>query len=506
MATIVEIPGHGEVEFPDGMSEADITAAIQKIAKPAPNSGRVALNAANKGIAAVPDALLNTPANVINLGKAAFGTAAIALGRPDLAPDVSGPPDLVKSGFKKLGFIRDEAEPVTAKQRVLDAIIQGGVTAAMSPASSTRQLATNAATGSLTGAAGQGVTEVTGSPTAGMIASLSVPLAAQRARQKIAEAQELKRANAIKDETAQKAREAGYVIPPSTTNPSFVNKRLESIAGKEATGQEAAFKNQLNTNKLAAKELGLPADTAIDDSVLEAFRQKNYKPYQEIAAISPRASSALERLKETRADANLYYKSYETNPHPNDLKMAESLSKKADTIEAALEKIASRSGAPGLVDSLREARKNIAKSYDIERSLNKGTGDIEAPPLGKAFDKGKVTGNLEEIGRFQQAFPASARAGAKVPTAGVSKSEAIIGALLGTAGGAALGPSGAALAALPLVSGPTRSMILSPAYQRIMGKPSYTGGTVNQIMSRVAKGTPEEEIVRALLVAQGVQE
>ncbi len=186
--------------------------------------------------------------------------------------------------------------------------------------------------------------------------------------------------------------------------------------------------------------------------------------------------------------------------------MAESLSQKADTIEAALEKIASRSGNPGLVDSLREARKNIAKSYDIERSLNKGTGDVEAPSLGKAFDKGKVTGNLEEIGRFQQAFPASARAGASVPTAGVSKSEAIVGALMGTAGGAALGPAGAALAALPLVSGPVRSMILSPSYQKIMGKPNYSGGTVNQIMSRVAKGTPEEEIVRALLVAQGVQE
>lgn len=30
MSVIVEVPGHGEVEFPDGMSDADMESAIRK--------------------------------------------------------------------------------------------------------------------------------------------------------------------------------------------------------------------------------------------------------------------------------------------------------------------------------------------------------------------------------------------------------------------------------------------------------------------------------------------
>lgn len=36
MPQIIEVPGHGQVEFPDGMSDADIAAAIQKTLVPAP--------------------------------------------------------------------------------------------------------------------------------------------------------------------------------------------------------------------------------------------------------------------------------------------------------------------------------------------------------------------------------------------------------------------------------------------------------------------------------------
>jgi hypothetical protein len=34
MPTLVDIPNVGEIEFPDGMTDADITAAIHKISTP----------------------------------------------------------------------------------------------------------------------------------------------------------------------------------------------------------------------------------------------------------------------------------------------------------------------------------------------------------------------------------------------------------------------------------------------------------------------------------------
>src|ERR1051325_8202718 len=110
--TRVDVPGHGIVEFPDGMSDADITAAIKKnLVKEPPSNLSVTANAANKAIAGIPDTFLNLPTNIWNLGKAAYGSAATALGRPDLAPELSKNPDLVRSGFEKLGLIHQSNEP-----------------------------------------------------------------------------------------------------------------------------------------------------------------------------------------------------------------------------------------------------------------------------------------------------------------------------------------------------------------------------------------------------------
>ena len=53
-----------------------------------PSNLAVAGNAAVKGLAAIPDAVLNTPVNAWNLLKMAFGTAAGAAGRPDITSNI----------------------------------------------------------------------------------------------------------------------------------------------------------------------------------------------------------------------------------------------------------------------------------------------------------------------------------------------------------------------------------------------------------------------------------
>ena len=150
--------------------------------KPAPSSGGVLANALNKGIAGVPDAILNTPTNAANLGIAAYGALATALGRPDLAPELMKNPDLAHTFMKSMGLIRDDQEPQTRMQRVLDMGGQAAGGALLSPASGLKQAAANIALGGGSGLVGGAVGEATGSPLMGAAASMgALPVAAAAA-------------------------------------------------------------------------------------------------------------------------------------------------------------------------------------------------------------------------------------------------------------------------------------------------------------------------------------
>lgn len=481
--------------------------APPKSAAQAPSDSAVAVNSANKAIAAIPDALLNAPANILNLARAGIGTVAGMAGRPDMMPEVTPPPNLVSRGLRAAGAITD-AEPKSARQRILDALVQGGVGMAVNPAQGLRQVAGSMIAGGVGGAAGQ-VAREAGAPD-GVATSIAMltPFAAQGARgAAMRRSEELaleKSRNAERDATLAAGREKGLVVPPSSTNPSFLNKRLESLAGKAAVGQEAAKRNQATVTDMAAEELGLPKGTPITEGRLEAFRDAASAPYRKLTAISPRAEALLQRLRQTRKDANAYFRHYDVSADPASQAKAQGLSQTADQLEGMLDKLAAKSGQAGLVDDMREARTKIAKSWDIERAMNVGDASVSAPSLGRSVDRGApLSGNLELAGKFQQAFPSAMREGASVPSPGVSKSEAIIAALMGGGGAAAFGPLGAGLAALPLASGPARSLALSKGYQKLMGEPDYKPGMI----SRMAREIPQDNaVIQALLLARAMEE
>jgi len=104
------------IVFPDGMSHEEIQNAIEHDILPnaEPHYFDTFINAIPKGAAGFVDSILNTPENLANLGKMAYGTAATALGRPDLAPDVHSPNNFVGNAGRKVGLIREEAEPTNA--------------------------------------------------------------------------------------------------------------------------------------------------------------------------------------------------------------------------------------------------------------------------------------------------------------------------------------------------------------------------------------------------------
>lgn len=504
----VDVPGIGQVEFPASMTDEQVVAAIQKDIlpqtqtpqqKPAPSTSWVGINAINKGIAGAADLVLNAPQNLINLGKAGFGTAATAAGRPDLAPTLTPPPDFATRAFKATGMIRPELEPANAGQRVVEAAGQGIGGAMAMPASSLASLLRGMGAGATSGAVGQTTTEATGSPTAGAITGMATPFAMSAAGSRakaLMDEQALRKAEqSVRDKVLSAGQEAGYVVPPSTVNPSFLNKRLEGIAGKAATGQETSLRNQETTNRLMAKELGLQPGTPITEGELNKFRENAAKPYRELADVSLDAKSALDELKQARFDAKLYWNSYNRTGEPAAYKQAKKLDSEVATWEQVLEEEALKANKPELIPALRQARQEIAKSYDIEKALNIGTGDISAPALARALDKGApFTGNLRTVAEFGNAFPASVREGARVPASGVSKSEALTSLLLG-------GLISPVAAALPFASGPTRSMILSPAYQKQMAQPNYGVGMTQKVMEQFKDLTPQQAALIGALQA-----
>lgn len=121
MGQIIDVPGEGPVEFPDGMNDAQIVAAIRKNQPP---PGRLATfgNAVVKGAAGFADAIPNAAVGLTNLGIAGYGVAKRELtGSRDLPEPL--PADLYSGWHKALStprLIRPEAEPTDTTGRIVD--------------------------------------------------------------------------------------------------------------------------------------------------------------------------------------------------------------------------------------------------------------------------------------------------------------------------------------------------------------------------------------------------
>ena len=276
--------------------------------------------------------------------------------------------------------------------------------------------------------------------------------------------------NPTKAATLAEGRADGYVVQPSKVNPSFITNRLESIAGKAAVGQDAAKRNQEITNALAAKALGLPKDTNIGEpGLLDGFRKEQGKVYEQISSLSGDAKSALNELKQARHDAKVQWNFFNKSGNPDALTAAKNADALSEMATDELGREAREAGKSELVKALEDARTKIAKSYDIGRALNTSSGEVNAQTIGKILAKrkeGGMTGELATIGKMANSFKDVMREGGNVPSPGVSGTDAAMSAVLGVAGGAGMGPAGIVAGGLPLLRGPARNLVLSPAYQK----------------------------------------
>ena len=133
--------------------------------------------------------------------------------------------------------------------------------------------AKGAAFGAIGGAAGKGLGDLIGWGVPKAVQALS----GNRAASQIA--------NAQRDAAAMSAKEAGYVIPPSDVNPSFINETLGGLSGKIKTAQVASAKNQGTTNALARKALGVADDVPLTADTLASIRAEAGKAYEAVRAL-----------------------------------------------------------------------------------------------------------------------------------------------------------------------------------------------------------------------------
>jgi len=254
-------------------------------------------------------------------------------------------------------------------------------------------------------------------------------------------------------EAVSNARQLGYTVPPTQAGGGIVNRALEGMAGKTSTLQEASVRNQAITDRLAKKSLGLSEDVALTPEVLKSVRDEAGKVYDNISnagIIIPKksfndtldkigenavkaeinfpnatskqildvvgslrkdafdAGSAVSRIKQLRTEADMAYRAGN-----NELGGATKAA--ANALEDAIEGHLTKLNQPDALNKFKEARQLIAKTYTVEKAMNKTTGTVDAQNLASRLQAGKpMSGELKVIAQFAQAFPKAAQMPEKI--------------------------------------------------------------------------------------------
>lgn len=321
--------------------------------------------------------------------------------------------------------------------------------------------------------------------------------------------------------TLKAAQDIGYVVPPSTSNPTLLNRVVEGTAGKLSTAQAASIKNQQVHNSLARQEFGLPEGTELSHDTMAEVRAVQSPAYKAVAAVpeikfgdeynkdlsaltstadkitsvlpnykatgaehiqslvdslKPKdgvmdGETAVELSKSLRAEASGYETSASRTGDPQAKALGRAYRGAATAVENAVQSHLENIGEPELATNWDNARRTIAKTYSVEKALD-GAGNVDATKLGKDLIKGKpLSGNLATMAEFANLFPkANNPKWSRESVPGMSPLDMVAGT------GAAIGsgllghetlPSLAAGIAVPAARMTSRAALLSPLGQRL---------------------------------------
>jgi len=306
----------------------------------------------------------------------------------------------------------------------------------------------------------------------------------------------------MKQAALQAAQEQGYVVAPSAGNPSFMNRLLGGIAGKQKVAQSAMTNNQAVTNRLAAQALGQNPDAPLTQGALSAIRteaaQNGYAPVRaagqmatdpkfmdtidgllkpaqganrSFPGIKPQTSqleTTLGALKQDKfdaadgVDAIQHLRSLADDAFGSGQSTAGRAYKAAaKAVEDVIERNLQNRGEAGkpILDGFKSARELMAKTYSVGKALVGDSGDVSAPKLASQLAANKpLTGPLRTAANFATNY----RNAARVPTENFESISPIDihGSMIGAAAGHTALPF-----ALPLTRAALQQYLLSPAGQ-----------------------------------------
>ena len=476
----------------------DAPAPRNVVARKAPRTLDVATSAPYEALAGIPDTLYGAPQNLYNLGAAAFGTAATAMGRPDLAPEVSEPPTPVRNFLAQQGYIKD-LNGMTPSQQALSSTLQAATGGLLSPANSLKQAAVNATRAGIGGLVGDVTAQTTGSPTLGIAAGMAAPAGITSRQQRIVSSRDAQQAeNAVRDATLRDAQALGFSALPSNVKLTPTNRAMERIAGKSEIEQLLSAKNQTAFNAVARRSLGIANDAELTPETMKQVRNeagaKGYDPIKNIGrvpvdneyikgmqdveaeftgaeasfpeAIPPEvrelvnrnlvdhfdAADAVTRMRSLRNDAKEAFAAKKSQ-------LGKANNQVANILEDQIERHLAGAGKPGaqMLNDFRAARKRMAISYTLEETMREGTGSADIRKLAAKLNKNKdkLTDELLTAAKFANTFGnVNASAAGNLGAPGVSgafgrpATTNLLGALLGAGlGGVASGGLGAVVGA-----------------------------------------------------------
>jgi hypothetical protein len=244
----------------------------------------------------------------------------------------------------------------------------------------------------------------------------------------------------------QGAQKEGYVVAPSSTNPTVMNRALEGISGKLKLQQLGSEINQGVTQRLGAEGLGQnPSAVLTPDALKEiandAFN-KGYVPLknagevtasdtfgQKISSIIQSiggANKSFPALKGNQAVAEdigaLSVQKFDSSDAVDAIKMfrdkagdafgsgnksaGRAYKDASNAIEAELERHLAETGQGDLLSGYTVARKLIAQTHSTDSALTDELGTISARKFGAQLGSGvPLEGQQRTIGSFAQAFP-----------------------------------------------------------------------------------------------------
>lgn len=341
-------------------------------------------------------------------------------------------------------------------------------------------------------------------------------------------------ARALRNAKVQSAQDAGFVVPPSTTNPTAWNKIREGFGGKIAVQQGAQAANEQARTALVAQDLGLDPDLLTPTSVAAVKREagnaiegaraiplvKTDDQYlNDLAAVEQKTIGANESFPgSANPDVSKIVSTY-TQPEftgSAGVSAIKNLRDKArdaysqgnseagmaykgvsQAIESQLERGAPLGYEP-LAQGLMAARKRYAQASTIEEAMDP-MGNVSGPKLAAAWNRGEpLSGGTRQAAEFAASFPKANLPANSSPVSHLSTAYHSIG-LSEALGALAMGEpkaaiAGAGIAAIPAARRLTASYLLGPgqkaaipalnsksaALAKALSKPTVMAGAYDQ--------------------------